>query len=103
MMHEPIARPATSLDGVAESLKTWLSPNDETGKAPGVAAAQSTTIGLSRRVKARDLHPGDIVQQHDWSLHVCEVQIGQAVVAVTVTEFGFQLHYAADEMLHVAV
>jgi hypothetical protein len=54
-------------------------------------------------VKARDLHPGDIMQQHDWSLHVRDVKIGPTVVAVAVTEFGFELHYAADETLQVAV
>jgi hypothetical protein len=43
------------------------------------------------------------MQQHDWSLHVQDVKIGPAVVAVAVIEFGFELHYAADETLQVAV
>jgi hypothetical protein len=68
-----------------------------------IAVAQSTTIGPGRHVKARDLHPGDIMQRHDWSLHVLDVKIGPKVVAVAVTEFGFELHYAADETLHVAI
>jgi hypothetical protein len=54
-------------------------------------------------VKARDLHPGDIMQQHDWSLDVRDVKIGLTVVAVAITEFGFELHYAADETLQVAI
>jgi hypothetical protein len=102
-MHKVIASPATALDGVAESLEKWLHHNDETGKAARGAAAQANTIRLGRPVNARDLHPGDIIQQHDWSLHVREVEIGRAVVAVVVTEFGFHLHYAADEMLQVAI
>jgi hypothetical protein len=101
-MHQVIASPATSLDGAVDSPETSLHPNDEAGKQSGVAVAQSSTIGPGRRVKARDLRPGDIVRQHDWSLHVHEVQIDQAVVAVAVTEFGFPLHHAADEMLQVA-
>jgi hypothetical protein len=56
----------------------------------------------NRRVRARDLHPGDIVQQHDWPLHVLGVEIGPTVVTVAVTEFGFELHYAAEEMLRLA-
>jgi hypothetical protein len=102
MMHQVIASPAISLDGTGDSPETWLHPIDETGRQSGVAVARSSTIGLGRRVKARDLHPGDIVRQYDWSLHVHEVQIDQAVVAVAITEFGFPLHYAADEMLQVA-
>ena len=97
------ARPAArSLDCVVESREKLLRDNDETGNATGVAV-QSTAIGTGRHVKARDLHPGDIVQQYDWSLHVREVEIVAAVVAVAVTEFGFELHYAADELLQVAV
>jgi hypothetical protein len=46
-------------------------------------------------VTARDLHPGDVVQQCDWSLHVLEITVSQAAVAITVTEFGFSLRYAA--------
>ena len=99
-MHKIMATPVTSLDDVVASHR--LHPDDEMGKATDIAAAQSTAIGLGRHVMARDLHPGDIIQQHDWSLHVREVKIGPAVVAVGVTEFGFELHYAADELLQVA-
>jgi hypothetical protein len=74
-----------------------LHQNDETGNA----AAHSTSIGQGRHVRARDLHSGDIILQHDWSLHIRDVKIGPAVVAVGVTEFGFELHYAADELLHI--
>jgi len=90
-----------SLDDVVESHR--LHQDDATGNATDIAAVHSTTIGLGRHVKARDLHPGDIKQQHDWSLHVLDVKIGPKVVAVAVTEFGFELHYAADETLQVAI
>ncbi len=48
------------------------------------------------RVQARDLHPGDVVRQYDWPLHVREVTLGQAAVTIAVTEFEFPLHYPAD-------
>jgi len=51
---------------------------------------------------ARDLRPGDVVQQHDWSLHVREVNVSQAAVAIAVTEFGFLLRYAPDAQVHLA-
>lgn len=57
---------------------------------------------IERRVKACDLHPGDIVQQYDWLLHVREVSVGRAVVAIAVTEFDFHLHYAAETQLSLA-
>jgi hypothetical protein len=100
-MHKITATPVTSSDDVVESHRSHH--NDETGNPTDIAVAQSTTIGPGRHVKARDLHPGDIMQQHDWSLHVLDVKIGPAVVAVAVTEFGFELHYAAGETLQVAV
>jgi hypothetical protein len=96
-MHKIMATPVTSLDDVVESHR--LHQDDETGKATDIAAAPSTTIRLGRHVKARDLHPGYIIQQHDWSLHVREVKVGPAVVAVGITEFGFELHYAGDELI----
>jgi hypothetical protein len=100
-MHKITATPIASSDDVAESHRSYH--NDETGNPTDIAAAHSTTIGPGRHVKARDLHPGDIMQRHDWSLHVLDVKIGPAVVAVAVTEFGFELHYAADETLQVAI
>jgi hypothetical protein len=42
------------------------------------------------------------MQQHDWSLHVREVDVGPGAVAITCTEFGFRLHYAADEQVTLA-
>src|SRR6266568_3365086 len=101
-MHDVIAVPATSLDSVVDPQYAWLHPKDEAGKADGSAAVHSSTVRLGRHVIARDLHPGDIVQQHDWSLHVREVSISPAAVAIAVTEFGFQLHYAADEQVRLA-
>jgi hypothetical protein len=48
-------------------------------------------------VKAAELRLGDVLQQCDWSLHVCAVNISEEAVTIAVTEFGFQLHYASDE------
>jgi hypothetical protein len=53
-------------------------------------------------VLARDLHPGDIVRQCDWSLHVRGIEVGPAAVAIAVTEFGFALRYAADAQVQLA-
>ncbi len=64
-MQTVIATPATSLDSVVDSYEAWLHPKGEAGKPDGGATAHSTTVRLARRVKARDLHPGDIVQQYD--------------------------------------
>lgn len=51
---------------------------------------------------ARDLRPGDVVQQYDWSLHVREVNVSRAAVAIAVIEFGFPLRYAADAHVQLA-
>jgi hypothetical protein len=100
-MHKIMATPVTSLDDVVESLRS--PKNDETWNVTDIATAESTGLRPSRLVEARDLHPGDVLQQHDWYLHVQDVKIGPVVVAVAVTEFGFELHYAADETLQVVV
>jgi uncharacterized protein (UPF0212 family) len=52
-------------------------------------------------VKAAELRPGDVVRQFDWSLHVREVDVSQEAVTIAVTEFGFRLHYAADEQVQL--
>jgi hypothetical protein len=64
--------------------------------------AQQPATGQGRLVMARDLRPGDVVQQYDWSLHVRGVEVSQAAVAVAVTEFGFPLRYAADARVQLA-
>jgi hypothetical protein len=79
-----------------------LQPKHEGGNNSGRAKADSNAIRPGRHVKARDLHPGDVVQQYDWSLHIRGVDIGHAEVAIAVTEFGFPLHYAADERVTLA-
>lgn len=63
--------------------------------------APLSTVRLGPDVKAAELRPGDVLQQYDWSLHVCAVNISQEAVTIAVTEFGFQLHYAADEHVQV--
>jgi hypothetical protein len=68
-------------------------------------ATRTGQSGSGRRgwqVKARDLHPGDVVQQHDWPLHVRQVTLSEATVAIAVTEFEFPLRYAADEPVQLA-
>lgn len=101
-MQNLTATPATSLDGAVDPHQTWLPATDADGKADGRTAARPSTVRLERHVKAGDLHPGDVVQQFDWTLHVCEVNVSQAAVAIAVTEFGFPLHYAADEHVRLA-
>jgi hypothetical protein len=62
----------------------------------------NNVIATPDTVKARDLHPGNVVQQYDWSLHVRDVEVGQVTVAIAVTEFAFALHFAADEQIKLA-
>jgi hypothetical protein len=55
-------------------------------------------------VLARDLHPGDVVHQHDWNLHVRRVDVDGNSVAFVVDEFpGDVQHRAADAVLDVEV
>jgi hypothetical protein len=66
---------------------------------------QTTTTNVTPAVlgpiRARDLHPGDIVQQYDWALHVHAVTLSPADVTIAVTEFEFPLHYAVDEPIRL--
>lgn len=64
--------------------------------------AHSKDIQAGWHVNARDVHPGDVVQQFDWSLHVREVTHNQAAVVIAVTEFEFPLRYAADAQVQLA-
>jgi hypothetical protein len=53
-------------------------------------------------VLAGDLHPGDVVREHDWLLHVGAVEREGASVAFAVTEFpGTLMHRAAGDVLDV--
>ena len=72
------------------------------GKAFGAPTPDANTIRLVRPIKARELHPGDVLQQYDWSLHVRGVEVSHDSVAIAVTEFGFPLYYAADEQVLLA-
>ena len=96
-MQSVITVPGTLLDGMSASHETRL---HATGKA-GRAAAHANDIRPGWHVNARDLHPGDVVQQCDWPLHVREAMLSQTDVAVAVTEFEFPLHYAADEQVQL--
>jgi hypothetical protein len=62
----------------------------------------NVTARRKGHVNARDLHPGDVVQQCDWPLHVRAVTLSQKDVAIAVTEFEFPLHYAADAQVQLA-
>jgi hypothetical protein len=76
--------------------------SSQTDLSPATRPVQS---GGGRRgwlVKASDLHPGDVVQQCDWPLHVRQVTLSEATVAIAVTEFEFPLRYAADEQVQLA-
>jgi len=53
-------------------------------------------------VLAADLHPGDVVREHDWRLHVTAVDAWDACVAFAVSEFpGTLMHRAAGDVLEV--
>ena len=102
----PALRPA--LRRRAVQTPEYSRPTRAEGSAAPLAERRSCWPGHQpateqpRLVLARDLRPGDVVQQHDWSLHVREVNVSQAAVAITVTEFGFPLRYAADTQVRLA-
>jgi hypothetical protein len=101
-MQDVVTIAGTVLDGMVDLHKTRQHSMDEAGKASGSATAHPNNIRPEWHVKARDLHPGDVVQQCDWPLHVREVTFSQATVAIAVTEFEFPLHYGADAQVHLA-
>jgi hypothetical protein len=65
------------------------------------AAADARRSRTDSKVQVRDLHPGDVVRQYDWPLHVREVTLSQAAVTIAVTEFEFALHYPADAQVRL--
>ena len=101
-MQDVITTSTTALDDSAHPDKPRLSSTDHGTTAGGRATTCSNTPWLSRHVTARDLHPGDVVQQLDWPLHVRAVTLGPTAVEITVTEFDFPLHYPADAQLQLA-
>lgn len=72
-----------------------------TTSQPPADANSDRPAGSVGSVRARELHPGDVVQQGDWPLHICEVTLDSAEVTVEVTEFAFPLHFAPDAEVHV--
>ena len=102
----PALRPA--LRRRAVQTRECSRPTSADGLAAQLSERQSCrlrhqpAIGQGRLVLARELRPGDVVQEHDWSLHVREVKVSQAAVAIAVTEFGFPLRYAADSQVRLA-
>src|SRR5262249_36051590 len=92
-MQDVITISTTALDDSAHSHEPPLDAMYHGASAVGRATTRSNTPWLSRHVTARDLHPGDVVQQLDWPLHVRAVTLGPTAVQITVTEFDFPLHY----------
>jgi hypothetical protein len=86
----------------AHSHESRLNSMDRGAEAGDRASAHSTTSRPSWHKWARDLHPGDVVQQFDWPLHVRAVTLCQTAVEIRVTEFDFPLHYAADARVQLA-
>ncbi len=97
-MPDVITIRGTLPDGMRDSHETRLYT---AGNASSIAAAHSNIIRSGWHVKARDLNPGDVMQQCDWPLHIREVTFSQAAVAIAVTEFEFPLHYAAEEQVRL--
>jgi len=91
-----VQTPECSTPAPAEGSAAPLSERRSCRLAHQPATAQG------RLVMAYDLRPGDVVQQHDWSLHVRAVKVSQEAVAIAVTEFGFPLRYATDAQVRLA-
>lgn len=100
-MQNIIATRATSRDGVVGTPKK-LAVKHDVGTARCGVTPRSNATRRGRHVNARDLHPGDVMQQYDWSLHVRDVEVSHDAVAIAVSEFGFALHFAADELIRLA-
>jgi len=101
-MQDVITIATVALDDSAHPHQPRLDSIDHAATAGDRAIAHSTTTQPSRNVTARDLHPGDVVQQFDWPLHVLAVTLGHTGVEITVTEFDFPLHYPADTHVQLA-
>src|SRR5262249_33634042 len=99
-MQDVIRISTIALGGSAHSQEARLDPMDHDAAAGNRSPAATTQP--SWQVTARDVHPGDVVQQFDWPLHVRAVTLGPTAVQITVTEFDFPLHYPADAQLHLA-
>ena len=100
-MHNVTATQESSTGGMRGTPDAQPQPatdarNDRAGETPIEHARPG------RHVSARDLHPGDVIVQFDWSLHIREVEVDNVAVAIEVTEFGFPLHYSADEQITLA-
>jgi hypothetical protein len=101
-MQDVITISTIACDDSAHSHESRLDSMDH-GAVPGDrAGAHSTTSRPSWQIWARDLHPGDVVQQFDWPLHVRAVTLCQTAVEIRVTEFDFPLRYAADARVQLA-
>jgi hypothetical protein len=55
---------------------------------------------MTLAVHADELASGDILQMHDWQLHVLMVAT-ELATAVRTAEFDFLLHFANDDVVDV--
>jgi hypothetical protein len=101
-MQDVITISTIARDHSAHSHESRLDLMDHGAVAGDRAGSHATTSRPSWQKWARDLHPGDVVQQFDWPLHVRAVTLCQTAVEITVTEFDFPLHYAADARVQLA-
>ena len=103
-MQDVIRVPTIALGGSEHSHESRLDPMDHDAAEANRTAARSpaSTTQPSWQVTARDVHPGDVVQQFDWPLHVRAVTLGQTAVQITGAEFDFPLHYPADAKIRLA-
>ena len=103
-MQDVIGVSTVALGGSEHSHESRPDPMDHDAAAANRTAARSpaATTQPICQVTARDVHPGDVVQQFDWPLHVRAVALGQTAVQITVTEFDFPLHYPADAKIQLA-
>jgi hypothetical protein len=101
----PALRPALRRRAVQTLERSRPTPAENPAplsERPSCRVGHQPATGQAPLVMACDLRPGDVVQQCDWSLHVCEVKVSEAAVAIAVTEFGFPLRYATDAQVQLA-
>lgn len=101
-MQDVITISTIARDDSPRSHESRLDSPDHGAVAGDRASTHATTSRPSWQKWARDLHPGDVVQQFDWPLHIRAVTLCQTVVEIRVAEFDFPLHYAADARVQLA-
>lgn len=54
------------------------------------------------KIHARDLAAGDVLNLHDWALHVTCIEIDRGV-GVRTAEFDFSIHFFGDDLVEVNI